>query len=192
MSDRRRAILDAAQKLFLDKGYASTTISDIREASGASVGSIYHAFGSKEAIAAALVERSVFGWTAATERARRGGAIEDLIRATVEGLLHWSANDPESFQIMDELRSIGERGQAGERLAALLAQGRAESRAVIEAHASRGEIRNLPWRLAQALVLGPSYEYLRSCRGRPPADDLEAIVAHLSDAAWKSLSEVSS
>lgn len=184
MSDRRRAILDAAQSLFLDKGYAATSIADIRAASGASVGSIYHAFGNKEGIAAALVERAVAGWTQATEAARRGTTFESLIRATVEGLLIWGTENPEAFRIMDELRHIGERGRAGDRLATLLRQGKAESRATLEAHAASGEIRCLPWPLGPALVLGPAYEYLRVGQLYPAEGDFAEIVQHLSDTAW--------
>jgi AcrR family transcriptional regulator len=187
MSERRAAILDAAQRLFLNQGYAATSIADIRQASGASVGSIYHAFGSKDGIAVALVERAVVGWTAATDRARRGEGIRDLIRATVEGLLRWAAAEPDSFRILDELRSVSQSGLAGERLADILRQGRAQSRAVLESHFATGELKKLDWQLAQALVLGPTYEYLRS-REHPPKDQLESDIAILTDAAWSSIS----
>ncbi|HTO27428.1 MAG TPA: TetR family transcriptional regulator, partial [Devosia sp.] len=42
--DRRRQILDAALSAFLERGYAATSIADIRARSGASTGSIYHFF----------------------------------------------------------------------------------------------------------------------------------------------------
>src|SRR3954469_22562757 len=51
---RRSAILQAALRLFTKKGYADTSIDDLRQASGASVGSIYHHFGGKAGVAAAL------------------------------------------------------------------------------------------------------------------------------------------
>ena len=52
---RRRDILQAALELFVRSGVGATTVDDIRERSGASVGSLYHHFpGGKEAIAAAL------------------------------------------------------------------------------------------------------------------------------------------
>ena len=37
-------IIDAAMKLFLEKGYENTTMQDIVEASGMSKGAIYHYF----------------------------------------------------------------------------------------------------------------------------------------------------
>src|SRR5690349_25121687 len=51
---RRQAILDAALECFSTLGYDQTTLADIRARSGASTGSIYHHFGSKERIAASL------------------------------------------------------------------------------------------------------------------------------------------
>ncbi|MET8408498.1 helix-turn-helix domain-containing protein [Streptomyces sp. NPDC005195] len=50
-------ILDAAEKLMADHGYAATSISAICRASGLPVGSLYHHFGSKAGILAAVMER---------------------------------------------------------------------------------------------------------------------------------------
>ena len=55
LPDRKQAILEAALAAFLQKGVLATTIDDVRERSGASVGSIYHHYGSKEGIAAAQI-----------------------------------------------------------------------------------------------------------------------------------------
>src|SRR4051812_43329419 len=51
---RRREILDAALRCFLDEGYSATTMERLRVRSGASTGSIYHQFSSKEEVATAL------------------------------------------------------------------------------------------------------------------------------------------
>ena len=51
---RRQAILDAALACFLAETISATTVEAIRERSGASVGSIYHFFGSKDGLAAQL------------------------------------------------------------------------------------------------------------------------------------------
>ena len=47
-------IIDAAMKLFLEKGYENTTMQDIVQASGMSKGAIYHYFKSKQEIVAYL------------------------------------------------------------------------------------------------------------------------------------------
>lgn len=54
---RRGDILDAAQGLFLARGYDATTIADVIAAAGVSKGGFYHHFASKEALIEALAER---------------------------------------------------------------------------------------------------------------------------------------
>ena len=44
---RKQAILDAAEALFFEKGYAASTIQDILSALGCSKGSFYHHYESK-------------------------------------------------------------------------------------------------------------------------------------------------
>jgi AcrR family transcriptional regulator len=188
MVERRKAILDAAQRLFLTKGFAATTIADIRAASGASVGSIYHAFASKEGIATTLVERSLAGWSrAAAQAADQKGSFDLVIKATVEGLLRWAADDPEAFQILDELRGVSERGEAGAQLAAMIENERAASRKIIAQQRATGAIRDIPDNVAQALVVGPAYEYLRARRGKIAKQQLETVVTLFTEAAWNSL-----
>ena len=46
----REAVLDAAQRLFLDQGYAATTIAEIARTAGVSVETIYKGFGSKKGL----------------------------------------------------------------------------------------------------------------------------------------------
>ena len=54
---RKNAILDAAEKLFFERGYAASTIDDILSTMDCSKGSLYHHFDSKQAILEALCRR---------------------------------------------------------------------------------------------------------------------------------------
>ena len=53
----RELILDATEHLMATRGYAATSISDIRNACGLPPSSIYWHFGSKEGVLAAVMER---------------------------------------------------------------------------------------------------------------------------------------
>jgi AcrR family transcriptional regulator len=53
----RELILDATERLMAARGYAATSISDIRKACGLPPSSIYWHFGSKEGVLAAVMER---------------------------------------------------------------------------------------------------------------------------------------
>ncbi len=58
----RARILRAASDLFASAGFAGTSIAEIRKASGASASSIYHEFGNKGGILAAVLEESAAQW----------------------------------------------------------------------------------------------------------------------------------
>ena len=57
----REAILDAAQRQFLEGGYAATTIAAIAGEAGGSVETIYKAFGGKPGLVRAIHERGLEG-----------------------------------------------------------------------------------------------------------------------------------
>ncbi|WP_078292331.1 TetR/AcrR family transcriptional regulator [Mycobacterium sp. D16R24] len=56
---RRTELLDLAMALFLERGYDTVSLNDLIATSGISKGAFYHYFSSKEALVAALSERSV-------------------------------------------------------------------------------------------------------------------------------------
>lgn len=56
---RKSELLDAAQKLFIEKGYAKTTVTDILNVHGLSKGVFYYYFKSKEEIMDAIIQRMV-------------------------------------------------------------------------------------------------------------------------------------
>ncbi|MBQ3425020.1 MAG: TetR/AcrR family transcriptional regulator, partial [Clostridia bacterium] len=54
---RREQILDAAEKLFFEKGYDRTSVQDILDALGMSKGGFYHYFDAKDSVLKAVNER---------------------------------------------------------------------------------------------------------------------------------------
>lgn len=54
---RKSELLDAAQKLFVEKGYAKTTVTDILNVYGLSKGIFYYYFKSKEEVMDAIIQR---------------------------------------------------------------------------------------------------------------------------------------
>jgi len=57
----RRAILDAAAKLFVDPGYAATALTEIAAEAGVAIQTVYKIFGSKKALLSALVDVTMAG-----------------------------------------------------------------------------------------------------------------------------------
>src|SRR5215475_375040 len=56
--ERRAEILDAAQRLFMSRGYDATTVNDLITVVGISKGAFYHHFSSKDEVLHALVWRA--------------------------------------------------------------------------------------------------------------------------------------
>lgn len=57
----RERVLDAARQLFLDNGYATTTVASIANEASVSVETIYKAFGGKSGLVRAIYERGLLG-----------------------------------------------------------------------------------------------------------------------------------
>ncbi len=59
--ETRRSILGAADELFIDAGYAATTMQAIADQAGVAVQTVYAAFGTKRELLRQLIERSLTG-----------------------------------------------------------------------------------------------------------------------------------
>ena len=93
--NRLRLVLDAAARLFREKGYASTSMRDIAAASGMLPGSLYYHFPSKEALLVAVYGEGVGHITRAVQSAlaRKGdpwARLERACTAHLEALLSGS------------------------------------------------------------------------------------------------------
>jgi AcrR family transcriptional regulator len=75
----RELILDATERLMATRGYAATSISDIRKACGLPPSSIYWHFGSKEGVLAAVMERGADRFFAAIPT---GDTVEQQLAVT--------------------------------------------------------------------------------------------------------------
>ena len=85
--EKKWEIVQAAAKLFIKKGTFNTGVRDIAEASGITVGTLYHYFKSKDDIIAAFMDFAVYGTdsfiAAATEILDKMGPKEALRLAIV-------------------------------------------------------------------------------------------------------------
>ena len=87
------AILDAAEALFLERGYLGTTVEQIAERADVALGSLYGHFAGKEGVYAALVDRAVLlverfvdeGWESGSDPVGRLlGLSEGYLRFALE------------------------------------------------------------------------------------------------------------
>lgn len=78
--ERRRHILDAAQKLFFAQGWDAVTVADILREAGISKGGFYHHFAAKEDLLSGIVQRFTMEALASAEAARAATFGDALAR----------------------------------------------------------------------------------------------------------------
>lgn len=186
--DRPRQILAAALDCFTRKGFAATSIDDIRAASGASVGSIYHHFASKDGIAAALYEEGLRDYRDGLNAAvARADGAEALVRAIVGYHLDWAQANRDWARYLLSMRReqpvAAIEGRLRQSTGAFLRQVFARCRE----HVEMGELVAMPLELYAAQLIGPAQETIRLwLSGRSRVDPASARAA-LADAAWRAL-----
>lgn len=187
-ASRKIQIKLAALDCFLTNGYVATSIADIRKRSGATTGSIYHFFDNKSALAFELFNESIASWQDSTRRATHSNSPEQLVRASVLGLIDWALDEPGQFQFMDEIRALAPTHAELAQCAAALLEGQVQAETMFATLIDQQVVRPLPWSLAHALMLGPTYDFLRHASTAPFADEIvQSARTHLPDMAWQAV-----
>lgn len=148
----RQKIFRAAQKLFVEKGYHSTSIPDIVREAGVSTGAIYHHYSSKEELARELHETAVAEFLTRYEgEVRSQKSTYDKIRAYTGLMFRWTEKDPVMVQyllygrpkeILDKCLSVcSEEGLQG-------------TMEIVDNGIQNGEIRPMTSYLAAASISG--------------------------------------
>lgn len=182
------ALLDAALAVHAERGPEGFTIHAVVEASGKSLGSLYHHFGSFDGLAAATYARSLGDLLEAlgaalarTRTAERG--LEAIVRAYLDftrerraAALFVHAQSYSSF-VPRHAAAIAEAREP--RLAPLLAWALR--------HVEAGELLPLPPPLFEMLVIGPVAETARRWLAGDPRIDLDEAARLLAPRIWASV-----
>ncbi len=130
---RREELMDAAQRLFLEKGFSTTSVAEIVNAADVAKGTFYLYFQTKDDVLGALqvrfVERFCERTDAAVAAASSGSWIKRLdvwMRACVEAYLDDVAlHDLVFHQFQPAMRDMKRANLVVERLSSFLVEGRA-------------------------------------------------------------------
>jgi AcrR family transcriptional regulator len=106
--ERRQALIDAAAKLFAERGYEQTSIGDLSEATGLTAGGIYHYTSSKEGLLIAITDELL---DPLLDRARAIAATDttadDHLRQLLRAwLLHIESHLPHMLVFTQERHTI--------------------------------------------------------------------------------------
>lgn len=185
---RRREILDAALGLFLRQGIPATTMPQICAASGASTGSVYHLFGSKDEIAMTLFVEGMVDYERKMLHAiEKKKSLRDCIHALIKTHLQEVVDDPALSMYLVRLSFAEDHGEISRQYRELNNHFVQTIWARLKPFVERGELIQLPEELYFSVIVGPAAHLARGwLRGRIESDLLSAAEP-LAEAAWKSL-----
>ncbi len=180
--DTRSRILEAARTLIVRSGYDRMSIWALSEASGASNGSIYHHFGSRDGVLRELLRRAIadlqFGLIRTLLAHQEDAAAG--VRAVVAYLLAWSEQRPDDARLLLTHRDLVVAHPVDPGFFPAVERW-------LLAHAQAGRMPEVRPRTAYALVVAPAQAFadlwLRGSDPTPPT----AHAGRLGDAAWAAL-----
>ncbi|MEV0527135.1 TetR/AcrR family transcriptional regulator [Streptomyces sp. NPDC050439] len=181
-------LLDAALRVYADSGEQGVTVGALTKASGVSLGSLYHHFGSVDGLMSALLQRwlgrLLVEMAASVERSR---TARTGIRALVRAYLKFIQENPEAARLlhssyadrlgMAQARQIRDAQEA--RLSPLTAW--------MQQHVDSGEVAPLPMALLEGLVLGPVVATARRWLAGFDDVDLDQAARVLPERVWRSI-----
>lgn len=190
-ADARAAVLVAAARLFDTRGYAAVSIADLTAASGVSNGSIYHHFGAKEGVLAALVVDALAGYQDGLLAVLDAHADDPAagVRAAVAFELRWFEENPRAARLVIAHRDAVAAGDPGR--AALREINRPffrNVRAWLDHHVRTGAIpERADFNLLHAVVFAPARELGSLWLAGRVKERPTSFASVLGDAAWAGL-----
>jgi AcrR family transcriptional regulator len=185
---RRQQILQAALECFSEAGFHATTMPEIRQRSGASTGSIYHHFKSKENIAAELYLEGL--------RIYQHGLSAELdshkdASSGIQGMVHfhlgWVEEHPAWSQYLFQMRRSTFVAEREADIASLNQQFLQRIGHWFGTHIQSGAIRKLPMDLYGSVIIGPCQELAREWLAGKVSTPMAQARAVLAEAAWRAL-----
>jgi TetR/AcrR family fatty acid metabolism transcriptional regulator len=171
--ETRKRILDAAVRVFAQRGYHGARVGDVARDAGVAHGLLYHYFSSKEELVQAIFREN---WGALVDRFRAVESSDEPAAAKLEGiakiLLRTWRNDPDLVTVMvrDVARSARLQGQVDE-----VGEAFAIVQRIVEQGQAEGSLReDLDPRLASWVLYGGLEEVLTGwVLGALPDGDVE-------------------
>ncbi|VXD00302.1 TetR family transcriptional regulator [Pseudomonas sp. 8Z] len=186
---RKDEILQAALACFTEFGVDATTIEMIRDRSGASIGSLYHHFGNKERIIAALYLEGTAQYAAQLEAGFTNAAsAKACIELVVTGYIDWVVANPDWARFILHSRGRVEAGEMGD---ALREANRLHVQRMLQMLAEyqrQGAFKAMPVECFFSVVIGPSHDFARNWLAGRTQAALTECRDLLAQIAWESVS----
>ncbi|CAM5234611.1 hypothetical protein SVIOM342S_00974 [Streptomyces violaceorubidus] len=180
-------LLDAALRVYTDAGEQGLTVSAVTRASGVSLGSLYHHFGSIDGLVNALLTR----WLGRlleqlAEAVARSHDARTGVRALVCAYLAFVQEHPDVSRLLHSSRADQVGMSQGKELRDVQEARMPPLTSWVMRHVQRGEIAALPPALLESLILGPVVGVSR--RWLTVGDvDLDEAARVLPERIWRSI-----
>ncbi|KJH86534.1 TetR family transcriptional regulator [Pseudomonas fluorescens] len=188
-AELKRDIFRKALALFNEQGIEATTIEMIRTECQTSVGAIYHHFGNKEGLVAALF------FTALDDQARlrerylcEATTAEQGVQALIHSYVDWVDSQPEWARFQYHARFAVTKGPFKDELASRNSSRNGQLWQWLSA-AEQGEaLKRYPAELMFSLIIGASESYCRAWLAGRVCSSPKVHRELLAQAAWRSIS----
>jgi AcrR family transcriptional regulator len=185
----KRHILGCALACFDELGIEATTIETIRERASSSVGSIYHHFGNKDGLVAALYLAALDDQFAQAEpRMLSAKTPRDAVEALVRTYLEWVTQQPQLARFLFRARHLVASGPFKDELAKRNKQRFETLLNQLAGGIKEGVILPLPKELFASLLIGQSENYCRAWLAQRVKAKPVLYVDIFVQAAWASVS----
>ncbi len=181
-------LLTAALQVYGQSGQQGFTVNAVTTASGVSLGSLYHHFGSFDGLAAGLYIRcmeqlcdEVFASVSRTRTARTG------VRALVKAYLRFTVERRDMALFLHASAYSGYLAAHAEEIRAVKAAKFAAIAQWLAPRIAAGEVADLPAPMLEVLVMGPIEEAARRWLSSTYDIDLKQAERILPDRIWRSL-----
>lgn len=185
----KRHILKCALECFDEQGLEATTIDTIRQRADSSIGTIYHHFGNKEGLVAAIFLAALDDQQAQIGQALRLATdARQAIVALITTYMTWVTEQPKLARFMFQARTLVASSSFKNELDARNKQRYGSLQNYLTEGVKKGEIRSLPRETYASLLIGQSENYCRAwLSGRVKGAPLEHAEV-FAEAAWRSVS----
>lgn len=188
-AELKRIILNEALFCFLNDGIESTTIEMIRDRANTSIGAIYHHFKNKEGIVRALYLSALQDQAQRREHALQSvQSLQQGVEIIIASYIDWVVDFPDFARFLytanfvlsksDDISELKQKNQ--QRNQHLLAWVKQKSDDIF--------LQNIPFELLLSLVIGATESYCRAWLSGKVSTSPIAYKQTLSQAAWRSIS----
>ena len=193
---RRAEILAATLDCYVEDGPGGTFITEVCSRAEVSVGTLYHHFGSKEQLLTTLHLVTLNAYQAyARPVLEADPPAYNGIVDTVSAHLRWLTSHPREATFLLQQPFVGSRFEsvlpdeapAPPELIAENEDFLAVVRSWLARRYAAGELRELPFDIVVALLIGPIHHWMRAALHAERLDDVDRAIVELGEGAWEAL-----